>query len=111
MIKITYEEYWNDFTRREHTKYLRSLQDLEGWIFGSMLGKFHMYFPIKADRIEWCPTGRYPDLWIHQVEDDDGILMSDGKYTDGEKFMADCIKTWCLHCRERQNERPKFVNK
>lgn len=36
MYRIDYEEYWNDFFRKQHQKTFASLSDIEEWIFGQM---------------------------------------------------------------------------
>ena len=52
------------------------------------------------------------NLHIHQIEDEDGILFSDGEYTNGLSHCADCIKKWMEELK-KDIKSPKFnfVNK
>ena len=38
MYRIDYEEYWNDFFRKQHQKTFASLSDIEEWISGRCSG-------------------------------------------------------------------------
>lgn len=114
MFKIKYEEYHNDYDRKNHEKKFLYLSDLEEWIFGQMQRDYTkdrmvLYFPGKdiGGRVEFQPVCGGATFWIHLIEDNDGILFSDGTYTAGQKFTHGDIQEWFDHCRERQ-EHPKF---
>ena len=67
MYRIDYEEYWNDFFRKQHQKTFASLSDIEEWIFGQMQRDYRgdnlvMYFhrvtsPAGSSSIP-CAAGR-----------------------------------------------------
>lgn len=121
MIKIFYEEYYNDFLRKNHTKTFSSLEELEEWIFGQMKraynDSFAMFFPtpeilerIHSDgpgRIEFQPEMGGADFWIHKIESYDGIIFSDGVYTAKQKHWSMEMKDWLRHCDKKKRD-PKF---
>lgn len=113
MISIRYEEYYNDFKRKNYEKRFKDLEELEEWIFGQMRQDYSkelyiMYFPRKeASSIDFIPFCGGPSIFIHQIENEEGILLSDGEFTSGQKHMSHKIKEWCEHCEERRKA-PKF---
>ena len=58
------------------------------------------------------PEGPGMVLHIHQIEDEDGILFSDGEYTNDLDHCADCITKWIEELK-KDIKSPKFnfVNK
>lgn len=51
-------------------------------------------------------------LYIHQIEDEDGILFSDGEYTNNLDHCADCIKKWIEELKnDIKSPKFNFVNK
>lgn len=122
MIKVKYEEYYNDYFRRNHEKSFSDLTDLENWIFNQMqqdyTKPFTMYFhtPEKnarihgegASRIEFTPRWGGCTFWIHQMENYDGIIFSDGTFTSGQKHWSQEVQEWLAHCDKRQHS-PKFA--
>lgn len=120
MITINYEIYKNDFMRTQGLrKQFENLDSLENWIFGQMQQNYTnnsiaMWFPRqeRIGRISFTPCFRGEHYWIHSIEDNDGILFSDGTTTSGQEFMADCIQKWCTACTERRDKPTfNFVNK
>ena len=125
MIRIYYEEYYNDCRRTNHTRDFTSLQELEDWIFGQMRQKYSdkehgwlaMSFPVpevaervKSDGpwgIEFKPEYGGVTYWIHKIERGHGIIFSDGKHTDGRKHWSKEVQEWLIHCKERQYN-PQF---
>lgn len=117
MIKVRYEEYHNDYFRRNHEETFSSLTELEDWIFGQMQQDYTkscgMYFPTgkhskEASRISFTPVCGGCSIWIHQIEDYRGIIFSDGTFTSGQKHWSKDIREWLVHCDERQHA-PKFT--
>lgn len=121
MVKIKYEEYYNDYFRRNHEKTFSNLTDLENWMFDQMqqdYSKSHgMYFPTPEksarfhsegpSRIEFTPKLGGPTFWIRQIENYGGIIFSDGTFTSRKKHWSKEIQEWLKHCDMRQHS-PKF---
>lgn len=106
MITITYEEYYNDFTRRRGlTNSFSSLEEFKCFlkerakgtdkdtnfstgIFKLKEDKSNMATSI--DRISCRNNDRsYPCTWVHKIEKDNKICFSDGQYTKGINFISD----------------------
>lgn len=117
MIKIKYERYWNDFIRKNEEKTFADLDALADWIFGQMQqdytkDSFVMSFPtpekvkrIKADgpyRIEFKPRWGEESFWIYLIENSNGIIFSDGKFTSGQKHWSLEVQTWLTACEKRR---------
>lgn len=121
MLKIKFERYWNDYRRKHEIKAFADLKELEDWIFNQMqqdyTKSFVMSFPtseaaarIRSDgpwAIEFRPVYGEEVIWIHQIEDDRGIVFSDGKFTSGYKHWSVYIQEWLSHCNDRKCK-PKF---
>lgn len=118
MIRIYYEEYYNDYKKEYYEKEFRNLTDLEDWIFWQMkrpydhkdkTNRYAMFFPhlTEPSRIEFTPTWGGPSYWIDMIENDFGIMFSDGKYTNGYTHWNDEVKEWLAHCDKRRDT-PEF---
>ena len=121
MIRVFYEEYYNDFIRKNREKAFANLTELEEWIFGQMeqdyTKPFVMFFPapeimkrIHADgpgRIEFTPKHSGSHIWIHQIKNCNGIIFSDGSFTAERKHWSKEMQEWLKHCDERQHS-PEF---
>ncbi len=123
MIKVGYEKYWCDFHRQSEEMNFSTLEELENWIFSQMEVKYSddgshlMSFPtpVKVERIrengpwtiEFTPTTTGPTIWIHQIEDENGIIFSDGKLTCGLRHWSKAVQEWLIHCDKRQHN-PQF---
>lgn len=114
MFTVHYEEYWNDFMRKEHEKRFSSLDDIESWMFGMMRRDYKndslaMYFPKgdKPSEIHLHPERGGPNYWIHLITSADGIVFSDGRQTAGQKFASKRVQEWLAHCMERR-DKPAF---
>lgn len=121
MIKVYYEEYYNDFRRKDMERTFSSLKEVEDWVFEQMrqdyTKPFVMYFPTPeqnkrfhwdgASRIEFAPSKEGPEYWIHEMKSDTGIIFTDGKYTAGQKHWSKEVQDWLRHCDARQHA-PKF---
>jgi len=117
MIKIKYERYWNDFIRKNEEKTFVDLDALANWIFGQMQQDYTkdslvMSFPtpekvkrIKASgpyRIEFKPQRGEESFWIYLIENSDGIIFSDGKFTSGQKHWSSEVQAWLTACEKRR---------
>ena len=119
MLRVKYEQYWNDFHRRNEVKQFADLDELAEWMFGQMQQDYTkaMSFPTpeKASRIgesgpwaiEFRPAWGEGNIWIHQIENSCGIIFSDGKFTSGQKHWSQEVKEWLVQCEERRCS-PKF---
>lgn len=125
MIRVYFEEYHNDYFRKNHVQAFYGLRDLENWIFDQMRqnysdkdnGRHVMSFPTPeaAKRIvseapwsiEFKPDYDGPTYWIHKIEHNGGILFSDGSMTAKRKHWSKEVQEWCSHCHKRQYN-PQF---
>lgn len=122
MIRIKYERYWNDLRRENNlTKTFYGLKELEDWLFNNaqfstIYKKIDVYFPVteptswksnpEPSRIESTDNDGW-STWVHVIENDNGIIFSDGKYTAWQKHWNDEVKAWLKHCGERATK-PRF---
>lgn len=120
MMRVKYEEYWNDSKRRDCEAFFNDLKGFEDWIFGQMKsmqnrpghnqqGYGYMFFPKeKVATIQFEPE-QGKTVWVRMITDDngDGIYYSDGTFTSGQRHWSQEVKDWLAKCRERY-EAPKF---
>lgn len=115
MLQVRIEKYHND-NNFNHTVYnCESLNALKEWVLKQMnvstlkdwisFSSNPVYFRIQPDGPGWSYK-------IHLIEDQDGIIFSDGQHTAGQRHIADCVKRW-LDEFKQELECPKFnfVNK
>lgn len=114
MIRVFYEKYWNDFIRKSEEKSFEDLKEVEEWIFGQMQQPYKnaMSFPTPAKcerihangpwEIEFTPSFNGPNFWIHQIENSNGIIFSDGKRTNGQRHWSKAVQEWLVCCDERK---------
>lgn len=118
MVKIKYERYWNDFIRKSEEKTFYGLDELANWIFDQMqqdyTKDFVMSFPTPEKlrriretdgpyRIEFKPTRGGESIWIYLIQDSNGIIFSDGRFTSGKKHWSRAVQEWCIACDKRQH--------
>lgn len=126
MIKVKYEMYWNDLNKKHEVKSFYSLKDVENWMFDMMKRDYvnddwAMRFPTQESvkrvqrlggsglwGIEFRPEIGGVTYWIHQMETNDGIIFTDGKYTSRQKHWNKEVREWIDHCEERRIK-PKFI--
>lgn len=122
MFTIYGEKYYNDFTRQNVRMSFHSLNEIYDYMKSISYGfsdKYGNYFPTRrGDDYNWC--GRiscsdkedklYRNFWIYKIENENGILYSNGRYTDGEKFCAKIVEDWLMDCRNKmENKKFSFV--
>lgn len=118
MIRIKCEHYWNDFIRKNEIKTFASLDALADWIFGQMQQDYTgshscvMSFPTPEAakrigetgpwRIEFTPQRGSESIWIYCIENSDGIIFSDGRFTSGQKHWTTEVQQWLTACEARR---------
>lgn len=116
MIRITYEYYCTDYDRQHKLiKTFTDLKDLEDWIFDEAVGDISdyrtLFFPQSEPshiRIKLgYKFGYRQDYYIHIIESEKGIILSDGYYTANQKHWSKEVKEWLKHCEEKRHN-PKF---
>lgn len=115
MLKVKIEEYHNDNNFHYFTRDFNSLKELQAWVMSQMhvtVLKDWIWLDSKVAYFKIQPDGPGWSYKIHQIEDEDGIIFSDGQHTAGQRHIADCVKQW-LDDLKQELEAPKFnfVNK
>ena len=119
MVTVYYEEYTNDYLRRDKQKTFMSLSGFEDWFFGLCKRSYKDYISIpdpdttifRPDEMPysldvnamWTDNCHY---WVHMIRNN-GIVFSDGRYTDGQKHWNDTTKDMCRRMLARRNN-PQF---
>ena len=119
MLKVKYERYWNDSYRRNEVLSCSDLDRLADWMFDKIQQDYSkaMFFPTPEKvaqigekgpwKIELRPRWGEEQIWIHQIENECGIIFSDGKFTSRQKHWSKAVQEWLVQCEERRL-RPKF---
>ena len=119
MLKVKYERYWNDSYRRNEVLSCPDLDQLADWMFDKIQQDYSkaMFFPTPEKvaqigekgpwKIELRPRWGEEQIWIHQIENECGIIFSDGKFTSRQKHWSKAVQEWLVQCEERRL-RPKF---
>ena len=115
MLKVRIEKYHNDYNFDHMMHNFHSFVELKEWILRQMnVSNLKEWIRFSSDPIYFRmqPDGPGWSYKIHQIEDEDGIIFSDGQHTDGQRHIADCVKQW-LNEFKQELEAPKFnfVNK
>lgn len=120
MFTFIGERYYNDYNRIRVRKSFYSLENFYNWakeISNNFTDQYNNWFPslIGGDvgRIS-IDDGTNPgwNFFFYQIENENGIVFSTGKLTNGEKFCAKKVKEWCIECQKKMKEaqrRPNFV--
>ena len=121
MLKVKFERYWDDnHCQNDSISFSGGLASLEEWIFSQMLrdysgenGRHTMSFPTPSKveqanasgpwTIKLYPSYNSPSIWIHLIENDKGVIFSDGQHTAGKKHWSQEVKNWLTHCEERRH--------
>lgn len=120
MYKIYGELYLNDYTRKQFDIPCSSLDAIFSYckkISRNFCDKYGNWFkpkdmnyseqPLVIERIQ-VRTHEHPgytDFWIYQIENENGIVFSNGKYTDGQKFCSKKVNDWLSECQEKMKSR------
>lgn len=112
MYTVYGERYFNDFTRKLFEMRFRTLDDIFEYMKKiSYNFTKDSFFPTNINNregFEWVSRiscygyddNRYPDLWIYKIEDEEGIVFSNGRYTAGQKHCSKKVKEWLEKCNE-----------
>lgn len=121
MISIKYEIYHNDYNRRYEDKSFRDLREFKDWMFGLMhqpyvneKGLPNMHFldgVVKgrfssmdsSSRISIRPEWGGDDYWIYCVSDNNKIVFTNGKYTNGQCYISEGFKAFLRECMDRRD--------
>lgn len=121
MLRVRYERYWNDYRRKDEVKAFADLDELADWMFNQMqqdyMNQSAMSFPTSKKvasigetgpwTIEFRPVWGEESIWIHQIESNDGIIFSDGRFTSRQKHWSKSVQDWLIRCEQRRRQ-PKF---
>lgn len=94
---------------------------LADWMFNQMqqdyMNQSAMSFPTPKKvasigetgpwTIEFRPVWGEESIWIHQIESNDGIIFSDGRFTSRQKHWSKSVQDWLIRCEQRRRQ-PKF---
>lgn len=117
MINVKYEIYWNDYNRRYVDKSFQDLQAFKDWMFGLMNrpyvdsdGYKNMHFLDYAlnsqrkidssSRIDIRPERGGAAYWIYCVSDNNKVVYSNGKYTNGQCYISEGFKDFLRGCMD-----------
>lgn len=128
MYIATGEYYGNDYTRKNFEMRFGSLNEIFEFmkkISKNFNSNWSNYFPTPNgiphgtdSKYDWvsrisCHNEEdrtFHSYWIHQIESENGIIFSDGKYTKNEKFCSKKVEEWLVECDKKQKaSKPKFV--
>lgn len=127
MVEVKYEIYWNDFSRRHESKSFPNMQAFKDWMFGLMNrpyvdsdGYKNMHFLDYAlssqkqidssSRIDIRPERGGAAYWIYCVSDNNKVVFSNGKYTNGQCYISDGFKVFLKGCQDlRDGKVQNFV--
>lgn len=117
MIKIFYEEYTNDYTKRFKDRTFYNLKEFENWFF-SLCKDDYKHLSIPEPGKHWTKDGpgsmECNCIWtenkiykVHIIEKDGGIIFSDGRLTNGQRHWNEEAQQLCRDMLERKKN-PKF---
>ena len=118
MIKVSYEEYINDYNRTYKTQAFYNLSEFVDWFFGKCKGKYNKDISVPDPdsdiwrdgpscmevRAMWTEGRTY---WIHMIQRDGGIIYTDGIMTNHQTHWNDETKELCRQMRKRR-DKPMF---
>lgn len=113
-IIVRCELYRNDFDRKEFDKKFFLLESLREWLFqicnwDYATGMFFTSPDKPAPMIDHSSISVRHSMyggavWVHMIQDSvtGGILYSDGKYTNKQKYISAEVRDWLRESRGRQ---------
>lgn len=113
MIKVKYEDYYNDNNVHNHAITFGSMNEFQDWMFNQMKVEYeHTNFPIKKRDDGYLQSIRITidfghNFYINLVEIDEGIVFSDGKYTSNQYHISKSMSEFNKDCVNRASK-PKF---
>ena len=93
MIRVYYDEYTNDFWKKERERSFYSLAEFQDWFFGLCKGRYEDKISIpKPDSSIWkdgpsaiecnCMWNDNCTYRVHLIKRDSSIIFSDGRQTN-----------------------------
>ena len=120
MIKVYYEEYTNDYCRRDKTETFYGYDAFKDWFFNKCRGSYKDKISIpnpdstifKKDELPYsmevnCMWEENKCYWIHKIEKDGKIVFSDGRHTNRIKYWNDDVRQMCREMLAREKN-PQF---
>lgn len=118
MYWVYFEEYTNDYCRKERGKSFYSLKDFQDWFFAKCKGKYEDKISIpNPDSWIWkdgpsamdvnCMREENKHYWVHMIKNDETIIFSDGHNTNRIKHWNEDTKQLCRKMLERK-QKPQF---
>ena len=114
MIKIKYEDYYNDNNVNDHAITFNSMNEFQDWMFNQMRISYkNTNFPTKKrDSDGYLQSIRITissghSYYINLVETEEGIIFSDGKYTNNKQHISKLMSEFNEKCKKRANN-PQF---
>ena len=110
MIKVTYEYYYNDYTRQQNIRQsFSSLNSFKEWIETKAVGDVH------SDKVIWWPHYKESDTFkfnvnngwicnIRMIENNEGIIFTDGFYTQHRRHSSQEFYEWCQEQIHQQKQ-------
>lgn len=110
MIKVTYENYYNDFMRRQNLViHFQSLEAFKNWVESNTVGD------TNKPRVLWWPHYKESNCFryniqngwtrfIRMIENEEGIIFTDGFYTSGKCHSSDAFYKWCQERIQNQKK-------
>lgn len=116
MIKVTYEQYYNDYIRKQNLIiHFQSLGAFKNWVESNTVGDIHsakiLWWPHRQEsncfrynmQNGWC-------CFIRMIENEEGIIFTDGFYTSGKRHSSNAFYEWCQErILNQQRAQYKFV--
>lgn len=112
------ERYYNDYTRTNVRKTFYSLDEFYIWAkktSNNFNSKYNNWFPsIKGENVSRITVddgdNKGWQFFFYQIENENGIVFSTGRFTNGKKFCAQKVKEWCEESFKNMKEAQKTPN-
>lgn len=113
MIFVKYEEYYNDYIRKQNlVERFLSLETFKHWV------EFNTVGDTNDERTLWWPhykesnyfTYKIQNGWkvcIRMIVNEEGIIFTDGFYTSGKRHSSNEFYKWCQERIQQQQQQQK----
>lgn len=117
MIKITYENHYNYIYKEQClTMSFQSLEEFKEWLKSNIVGNIntsdYLWWPHRKNDcfISYSIRGK-GNCYINLIENEKGIIFSDGKYTSNKTHMSNQFFEWCQEqIKEQEMTQYNFVD-
>lgn len=118
MIKIKYEVYYNDNNFRFEDKSFNNLSEFKDWMFGLMHrpyvddngdnmlfldGYFSSWYGLDHTSIVVRPDWGGAEYKIYCVSDNNNIVYSNGRFTNGQCYISEGFKAFMKECQDKRD--------